>query len=61
MIIPLHPWQYRSGASHRVYLDTPPLIGSCWSAIKRSEMLTANKGLAVVRALSSALGRFGAL
>lgn len=29
MILHLHPWQYQSGAAHRVYLDTPPLTGSC--------------------------------
>ena len=29
MILHLNPWQYRDGASHRVYLDTPPLTGSC--------------------------------
>lgn len=29
MNLRLHPWQYQSGAAHRVYLDTPPLKGSC--------------------------------
>lgn len=29
MMCSLHPCQYQSGAAHRVYFDTPPLIGSC--------------------------------
>jgi len=61
MIPRQYPWQYQSGAAHRVYLDTPPLVGSCWSAIKRPDSLTANKELTAVRALWSALQRFGAL
>jgi len=29
MILRQHPWQYQSGASHRMHFDTPPLKGSC--------------------------------
>ena len=27
MIIPQKQWREENGASHRLYLDTPPLIG----------------------------------
>lgn len=29
MILHLHPYQYQSGAAHRMYFDTPPLRGWC--------------------------------
>ena len=29
IILHLHPCQYQNGAAHRVYIDTPPLVGSC--------------------------------
>ena len=27
MILPQNQWREENGASHRLYLDTPPLIG----------------------------------
>jgi hypothetical protein len=42
------------GASHRVIIDTPPLQGSCWSAIERSDSATETNRLTVHKALQGA-------
>ncbi len=58
MILHRNPWQYRHGAAHRKNVDTPPLTGACWSAIKRSKTDTEDKRLTAGR---SALERLAAL
>ena len=37
MIIPQKQWREENGASHRLYLDTPPLRGSCNGATRIRE------------------------
>jgi hypothetical protein len=51
MILQRSPCQDHNGASHRKNLDTPPLTGSCWSALGRSAADAKDKGLTAVRAL----------
>jgi len=61
MILHANPWQDHNGASHRKNIDTPPLTGSCWSALGRSGVDAKDKGLTAARAFESALRRSKAL